>query len=333
MNILYSRGTQNRHEQYSILTQIIEDGNDVYVKKSASSNKSKVHLNSLINNYTSIKTPANFMLPKPELINDKSIKMPFIEGDNLEKILFLSLKERDDLKILEVFSKIEELINYQKKTINPSGQSTFLDFFGNTYNKNLECSSIGMIDLNFDNFIYKKNIIYVVDYEWYFNNLKIPISYLINRLLYYTFAVKFKDLMYFLPNEDYPIVEVFENYRLPKCIYDKYKSYIKDTNEMLKAEHNFQNKISVVSNKNKFKNKIIKNKIIKTNTPSYVDELYSKTITLENDNNILRTELYSQKKIIENLHIENQKLLDKLLKIKNLPFIKQIIIVRKMINS
>jgi len=227
--IIYSRFNPNRKKQYQLTTAIEKRGNKLFVTKTASSKNSITHLNQIAkNNEKLIKT---HFLPKCapliEKLNDRLV-FQYIKGSSLESLLIKSFLSDDKIRF-------EKLLNYftlwlnNNKTLPQFLSSEFIKQFGNFKStKKYVCVKLGVVDLNFDNIIFNKDIPYIIDYEWIYD-FPIPIKFILFRSLIHLYS----SLWQYNINQFIPLSN----------LYSKYEITTQEKNDFIKFEYAFQKKV------------------------------------------------------------------------------------------
>lgn len=233
-----------RKSQFRVETKIwqSEDGTFL-VEKVASSVKAVNHLKNMIDTCSFLASLKNFKqytyIAPAKIYGEQKVSFPYIKGTSAERILLnnIFLNEEESIIIIDKLINIIKALPTEK--INPSTNKNYSDIFGKTFNTVQSCTSIALIDLNFDNFIINnKNQWYLIDYEWSF---KFPIAqnYLISRALWY-FIYRHREIFRY-HSQNLNCLKLAEGIYVPEFLYKKYKEYIQYFDEVQKAEKNFQN--------------------------------------------------------------------------------------------
>ncbi len=132
----------------------------------------------------------DFRLVNAKKIKDGMVSFNYIDGKNAERMMVELLARGDHLELISHIDKVISLINQLPSTkLNPTKNKKFVNVFGNTYNTNQDCLSLGILDLNFDNFIIDKAGLWnLIDYEWKFE-FALPKKLLIQRMLFWFFII------------------------------------------------------------------------------------------------------------------------------------------------
>lgn len=186
-NVLYSKCSLERKEQYKIITSIIEKGGEKIVKKKAATFSAKNHIermyqkakNGLINCHQDIR------LVNVQMVAEDGLEFEYIKGKSFADVL----QEDVTTECWERFYKhIEQLKDWifgvsNVQTFKSTEQ--FEEVFGK---ENLE-GTLAAKNINID--LIPENIIIcdgkpvMIDYEWIFECL-IPLKYVLFRAIFFT---------------------------------------------------------------------------------------------------------------------------------------------------
>ncbi len=326
--LLYAKGPNGRKNKYSLLTTIEKDDTDgrMWVYKKTLRPQASVHIAAILDNYTRLAPllDGKLILPEPEHINGNELRMPFIHGDNLDQVLYRLLRDRSEDKIIDLFSELLELIEATgTRKVDPSRNATYQKLLGNHYKGLMDCSSLGLIDLNLDNFIQTKDARYLVDYEWYFT-FPIPVHYLFGRLLYYSFSLKFDKLMRSYANPNHPVIYLSPTFLVPQKVYEHFKPFFNNRQKLLASENAFQAFVSIYSKPISIDAKSFEYKLITEPERPFIDDLHLRNIGLEAENKELRVIAEGFRKDILGLGDELEVLRQQNARLNNLKLVKLI---------
>ncbi|WP_270508011.1 class I SAM-dependent methyltransferase [Eubacterium limosum] len=180
--IIYSKISNYRKKEFSILTQIVEKDNEKFVIKKGLNQESIRHVKKMHKNqnfhFGKIKNAVCEECPE-------GIKMPYINQKTFEQELIECLKDNEceefKKRIKDFYQEL--LVNTNLKEIS-NDNSKFEKVFGNTKTgKPLHWKKNANVDLIFSNLFRndEKDFI-VIDYEWFFD-FEIPVEFIIWRSL------------------------------------------------------------------------------------------------------------------------------------------------------
>ena len=214
--IIYSKFSNDRNENYKIRTDIYNDNGKKSVAKCGVTEGGKKHIENVFHMYTPLKEQTKntiFDVNRSTLINGE-LSLEYIEGDNLEKILDALLEHEEFEKFKElVGTYVENIRKMASEEFEPSKE--YYEIFGDEAldiaGKSMQLSNI---DLIFPNVIVKEDKWTIIDFEWSFP-ISIPVDFILFRTLhYYALPNRFKLLkdidMYVLMGIDEEQKEIFE---------------------------------------------------------------------------------------------------------------------------
>lgn len=228
--ILYSKFNQNRKAIYQLITIIKREKHRTVVYKIPQSESSIPHIQNIYKNYKKIKT--NKFVPSciPSHLSNNKISLNYIKNVSLENILRQSVIKTDKNTFLTTLNNFVKLLK-KNHILHQIPSPQFIKFFGKPYqsNKKLDCLSFGIVDLNFDNILFKQNgKLVIIDYEWVFN-FPIPLNYIIFRSLTHFYSSNWQ----YNPNKIIPLSYLYKHFNISKL----------DKKSFIKFEYNFQKKI------------------------------------------------------------------------------------------
>lgn len=181
--IIYSKHSNYRNDEFAIITQIVQNGQELIVKKTGLNSKSDIHLNKMVEN-SELSYGKYKHLPVEKA--KKGVVMPFLEGATFEREL-LSLLSKDENDIVKI--KIHEYYNsIIEDTVIASDyhDANFTKVFGDLKTKRaLHCRQKANIDLIFSNIFIDDNKI--IDYEWVFD-FHVPMEFVFWRAIHMFYA-------------------------------------------------------------------------------------------------------------------------------------------------
>lgn len=225
--IIYSKFNNSRKKTFQLITKIEEDDGFISVTKESLYQESNNFLNSLIDKYNFlIKNNFCFQPIKPIKISNSKVKFKYINKPTLDYLLFYYLKNKDKDNFIKLIDNYYQKII--KHSVNKKIYSTeYKKIFGET-NSNYKAKALtnGCLDLNFDNIIINNNKWILIDYEWVFEKIPIPIKYIFFRAItsFYNSYIEYN------PNLFISINYFFKEYNITKT----------DQIKFIKYEYNFQ---------------------------------------------------------------------------------------------
>lgn len=186
-NIIYSKFSNDRSVETSIITDIVEDGQKKYVVKKAASPKSQAHIDNMYKCCNALKT--QFKDTKLNitncLIQNQNLVFDYVDGESFEEIVdnyLLNFGKDQAIELIESYlSLIKSVMSSEKFEMTDS----FKKVFGEVkFTKEYKSAVVSDIDMVLQNVIISENSGYLIDYEWTFN-FPIPVDYIIFRILHY----------------------------------------------------------------------------------------------------------------------------------------------------
>ena len=187
---IYTKYSNKRVKEYRIRTDIVLGSDEKkYVKKTPLCPEGANHINNIYSNFGVLKSDleGGFIEPVSCYRKDNSVVFPFIEGENLGRIVIQCLQvgniEGFERWVFYFISEIERL--YKKEPfVETEG---FIKFFGkNVFQGELWGARNINIDMIFENLFLEEDKWVMIDYEWVFDFL-IPLNYVIYRCVHQLF--------------------------------------------------------------------------------------------------------------------------------------------------
>lgn len=183
--ILYSRVSENRDEQFLLSTSIFEKDGVKKVQKKAVSEKSKKHLRDIYDNYTILNKQFKSCELKaiPCSIQNNKLEFAFCEGVSLDKILDNFL---NDGKVKEAVQAIEKYFKIIEKNAVKSNDVNIDEkiYPSIKYYKFNEMYINLNIDAIFSNVFMSENVYIMIDYEWVMKT-PVPLRYFYYRSIFW----------------------------------------------------------------------------------------------------------------------------------------------------
>lgn len=228
-DIVYSKISTERKEEFKICTNIVKKNEGYIVEKVALTEKGIQHFNEINEFYkNSQKQNEKWFKYCPVRQIDNKLIFDFIDGQNLESLVDLYVKNNDFDKVFKTMDLLYEIISdgiIESFNVNEE----FLNVFGNhDFELLLNEKSIRFcdIDIILENVVLtKNNKFYILDYEWVFD-CTVPISFILYRAILHSMAISK------LPTEQ--IDEVYKRYGISTELRELY----------LSMEEHFQNYVS-----------------------------------------------------------------------------------------
>lgn len=221
---IYIKHNKLRKPQYSLRTEIIKRGEELFVRKVANV-ESEALLKNLLEEYDHLKKfKTDLRIIPAREIDNLTVEFPYIKGHSLLEKLSLAISEEEFDKEIKKYIEIVDSIPSSKRQLGKDFEGTF-----GRFNKEFKYQvlNMGILDITPENLIEDENSkIHLIDYEWTYN-FPIPRDYIIYRALLYS-STNINAKMYI------PLEKLIEKYINDKKIVEECKRW----------ELNFQRKIS-----------------------------------------------------------------------------------------
>jgi hypothetical protein len=237
----------SRRDIFRIETRIWENNGVLSVEKRTVTKEAEAHLNRMLATYKSLSGLKNLSeelnLVKPIKTSPGALKFEYLEGQSAERTLLESILAEDRAAAVAIIDRLMALIDaLPALKINPTGNPEYKEVFGNTFNRSAECTGLGIIDLNLDNFIVDKNgVWHLFDYEWMFD-FPVPKELLRLRFMWY-FVSRHREILRYHAQR-IEMLEIGEGTLVPEFLYDKYGDLFRKIDTLLPAELSFQKYVS-----------------------------------------------------------------------------------------
>ena len=241
----------DRKDDFLIETRIWNKNGALVVEKRAVTEAAKKHLDHMINTHrvlsgvTDLSKLLNIVAPGKS--QNQSVNFNYIKGVSAERMLLEKVLLKDEKGSCAIIDKLFSMIDCLPSIkINPANNSRYNKVFGKSFNKTLDCTELGIIDLNLDNIIVGDDgVWHLYDYEWTFD-FPVPKQLMRLRFLWYFIYRHREVLRYHAQRIDSVLVN--KNLYFPHFLYDRYKEIFKDFDDLRVAEAGFQQ--YVTGNKN-----------------------------------------------------------------------------------
>lgn len=228
-DIVYSKISTERKDEFKICTNIVKKNEGYIVEKVALTEKGIQHFNEINEFYkNSQKQNEKWFKYCPVRQIDNKLIFDFIDGQNLESLVDLYVKNNDFDKVFKTMDLLYEIISdgiIESFNVNEE----FLNVFGNhdfELLSNEKSIRFCDIDIILENVVLTKNKkFYILDYEWIFD-CTVPISFILYRAILHSMAISK------LPSEQ--IDKLYKRYGISTELKGLY----------LSMEEHFQNYVS-----------------------------------------------------------------------------------------
>lgn len=228
-DIIYSKISTERKDEFKICTNIVKKNEGYIVEKVALTEKGIQHFNEINEFYkNSQKQNEKWFKYCPVRQIDNKLIFDFIDGQNLESLVGLYVKNNDFDKVFKTMDLLYEIISdgiIESFNVNEE----FLNVFGNhdfELLSNEKSIRFCDIDIILENVVLTKNKkFYILDYEWVFD-CTVPISFILYRAILHSMAISK------LPSEQ--IDKLYKRYGISTELRGLY----------LSMEEHFQNYVS-----------------------------------------------------------------------------------------
>lgn len=228
-DIVYSKISTERKDEFKICTNIVKKNEGYIVEKVALTEKGIQHFNEINEFYkNSQKQNEKWFKYCPVRQIDNKLIFDFIDGQNLESLVDLYVKNNDFDKVFKTMDLLYEIIS-DGIIENFNVNEEFLNVFGNhdfELLSNEKSIRFCDIDIILENVVLTKNKkFYILDYEWVFD-CTVPISFILYRAILHSMAISK------LPSEQ--IDKLYKRYGISTELRGLY----------LSMEEHFQNYVS-----------------------------------------------------------------------------------------
>lgn len=187
--VKYAKYNRTKAPEFQVKTEIVWDGQNQYVEKSALHPAAKNHIASFVAKQEALGKVYKNVVPIHAEMNGESVAFEFIKGKSVAHIIGEQLENFDKLvETIEYY--IKNIFEYNAKAVSDwESTKEFENIFGVQEGlKNKKAVSPANIDCIFDNFLLdEKNVIRCIDYEWTFSFL-VPQEFIVFRTLLYFYS-------------------------------------------------------------------------------------------------------------------------------------------------
>ena len=201
--IIYSKYNQNRAPRFQTKTIICQDGDELYIEKSALTQEAKAHIDRFRNNYEAVKELYPEIVPVRAQFGDRYVRYPYVRGTGLEE----KLKRRADSpdRLFEEINNVFQSL-YKVNTKNRcefTRTEEFVEMFGDVDCTGMPCMNPCNLDVIFDNLVVLADgSVSVFDYEWVCN-FPVPEKYVLYRILCHFYDKNLRELSAQYSFQDY----------------------------------------------------------------------------------------------------------------------------------
>ena len=217
--IIYTKYSNDRSEEFRIMTQIVECDGVKIVRKSATCKKAAPHIRKMIESekvLTNLFSDTCFRTNKILSSTEKSIDFEFLEGRSFDKILDEHLKNKDWKGFITTIESFFSMLEKIAVAEFHESEATKQVFGVNAFAEGEKAIPYGCIDLIFQNVIVNNDgFLNVIDYEWLLG-FPIPVKYLKYRSLlnYLNSTARMQAIR--------EVGNLFERFRISKAEYEHY---------------------------------------------------------------------------------------------------------------
>ena len=250
MNILFSTINYKRSSKFRLLTQIIQDSDSTYVKKTCTDLDSLEHMKKLLINYDIIsKELSSFQQPKLLSHTKNSITFDYKNLPSIESLVEDSILFHNESFLETLLTNFyDRLAHLEKVKVIPNDNKAFLDILNsdidNFGNKVENCYSVGCIDMQASNFLIdiSKNEWFIIDQEWLFD-FPVPVRYVHLRVII-SLSIHLQKVIQTFCSNNLPCLKLSDNLIIPllflQCFNLEVDDFVSYYRSYLHYENNFQ---------------------------------------------------------------------------------------------
>lgn len=184
--IIYSKFSNDRKKEYSLITKILSKEGSLFVAKEALDEASLHHVQGLVEIQKGLESQyegSDFYIPQCRKTS-RGIEMEYVEGKTFEEHFDHLLEEQGEKKCAdEILEFLQELFPYEQNK-NFKMTKEFMQVFGDVeLPDGLHSFSWSDIDLIFPNIILSEKGKALIDYEWTYS-FPVPMEYICFRCLH-----------------------------------------------------------------------------------------------------------------------------------------------------
>ena len=237
LKTLYVKTSEDRKEEFQIITKIVEEDGKLYCLKEPFSERGIEHIKSLYKNYELMKRVYSFdELNKIEYRNG-AIYSEYIKGKTLEEMAIDAFLRGDEESFLEVIRRFQKIVLKDGNITSFVISQGFSSFFGITSIPSCQGFKISNIDLNLDNIIVGEKDI-IIDFEWVLD-FSVPVDFVIYRALnsFYRKNETILKSKYSNANDFYNIFNLQLDVAILEQMNKAFAFYVHDVNASKKTQY------------------------------------------------------------------------------------------------
>jgi hypothetical protein len=239
---IFFTANPDRDDKFRLETRIWRKNGSLIAEKRASTPVAKQHLDNMLATYktlSSLKPLAKTLRIAKATKAGQHVIFDYIQGDSAERLLLEAILENKQEEAVGIVDKLITVIHsLPTTTVSPVAHPNYKHVFGDTYKTNTDCTSIGLIDLNLDNFVVDpKHNWYLIDYEWVFD-FPVAKRFLVQRFLWW-FITRYQETFRYHAKR-LRVVEIANNFFVPAILYEHCRPYLSGFNDIQIAENCFQ---------------------------------------------------------------------------------------------
>lgn len=186
-NVLYSKCSLERKEQYKIITSIIEKDGEKVVQKKAATVPAKKHIERMYQNAKDgrINCHQNIRLVNAERVAEDKLEFEYVQGRSFADILQDDVAKEEWEQFYHHIEQLKKWIFDIDNVQKFESTEQFEEIFGKENLKGAIAAKNINIDLIPENIIICDGKPVMIDYEWIFGCL-IPLKYVLFRAIFFT---------------------------------------------------------------------------------------------------------------------------------------------------
>lgn len=244
----------NRKSKFLIETTIYQEKEGSFVEKKAGDPMAIEHIEYMMHTYKTLSSVDGLgnkiNIISPLKISSGTLRFDFVDGISAERLLLEKILLDDSIASFAIIDKLFSYIDDLPSTkINPTKNPNYVEVFGWSYDKTMNCTNIGIIDINLDNIVIDKvgrwNLF---DYEWMFE-FPVPTKFLQMRFMW-TFLYRHREILRYHSQRIESLRDSTGTLYIPKFIYNEYKQLFNGFEDLCSADLSFQVYVSGKVDKN-----------------------------------------------------------------------------------
>ena len=186
-HVIYSKFSNDRSREFSIVTDIVEDEQKKYVIKKATTHQSQRHIENIYkwHDLLAKQFENTKLVVAPCKLENGQLVSEYMQGNSLEDIVDDYLMKEGPEKAIEVIEAYLNLIREKMSLLDFEKTDAFEKVFGDVVlEKKYKAGYVSDIDMLLGNVIVSNDQWSLIDYEWTFD-FSIPVDFVIFRVLHY----------------------------------------------------------------------------------------------------------------------------------------------------